>query len=54
MIGTEKSIQLLLPVAMGREKDINMLVDALRTIDPDAAASLHQMLQGLVLNGRYM
>lgn len=38
MIGAEKSIQLLLPVAMGREKDINMLVDALRTIDPDVAA----------------
>jgi hypothetical protein len=38
MIGAEKSIQLLLPSALEREKDTVLLVDALRHIDPDLAA----------------
>ncbi|MGB8982748.1 MAG: hypothetical protein WCC12_12800 [Anaerolineales bacterium] len=38
MIGAEKSIKLLLPVVMGREKNTDMLVDALRHVDPDFAA----------------
>ena len=38
MLGAEKSIQLLLPHAMEREKDTGLLVDALRHIDPDLAA----------------
>lgn len=38
MVGVEKSIKLLLPLALGREKDTALLVDALRHIDPDLAA----------------
>lgn len=38
MIGAEKSVKLLLPLAMGREKDTALLVDALRHIDSDLAA----------------
>lgn len=38
MIGAEKSIQLLLPSALEREKNTALLVDALRHIDPDLAA----------------
>jgi hypothetical protein len=38
MIGVEKSIKLLLPLALQREKDTALLVDALRHIDPDLAA----------------
>jgi HEAT repeat protein len=38
MIGTEKSIKLLLPLALEREQDTALLVDALRHISPDLAA----------------
>jgi len=38
MIGAEKSVKLLLPVVMGREKNTDMLVDALRHVDADIAA----------------
>ena len=38
MIGTEKSIQLILPNALKREKNTALLVDALRHIDRDLAA----------------
>jgi hypothetical protein len=38
MLGPEKSIQLLLPSALEREKDTAQLVDALRNIDRDLAA----------------
>lgn len=38
MIGPEKSIKLLLPLALEREKDTRFLVDALRYIDSDLAA----------------
>lgn len=38
MFGPEKSIKLLLPLALEREKDTRLLVDALRHIDSDLAA----------------
>ena len=38
MFGAEKSIQLLLPSALEREKNTALLVDALRDIDSDLAA----------------
>jgi hypothetical protein len=39
MLGAEKSIQLLLPTALEREKNTALLVDALRDIDSDLAAT---------------
>jgi hypothetical protein len=38
MIGIEKSIKLLLPLALERDQDTALLVDALRHISPDLAA----------------
>lgn len=38
MLGAERSIKLLLPQALGRDKDTALLVDALRHIDPELAA----------------
>ena len=38
MLGAEKSIQLILPRARGRDKDTALLVDALRHIDSNQAA----------------